>query len=163
MFLPEIAQTVLQGKTELPQELEIDKSFMRIHHECEGGIEKSVPRITVWHQKACRVMTNSDREGWIFLSHPHTNYGLFSCSPLIPAFYIGKKTRKWFPENPEFAEMRHGDVNYNDATDLRATDVRLFVFCLSHGLVWVCEINRIHHWCSVGTGESQLEGPSFQW
>ena len=23
---------------------------IRIHHECEGGIEKSVPRITDWHQ-----------------------------------------------------------------------------------------------------------------
>ena len=23
--------------------------------------------------------------------------------------------------------------------------------------------NRIHHWCSVGTGKSQPEGPPFQW
>ena len=30
-----------------------------------------------WHHKACRVMTNSDREGRIFLSHPHTNNGFF--------------------------------------------------------------------------------------
>ena len=22
---------------------------------------------------------------------------------------------------------------------------------------------RIHHWCSVGTGKSQPEGPPFQW
>ena len=44
---------------------------IRIHHECEGGIEKSVPRITVRHHEACRVMTNDDHEGWIFLSHPH--------------------------------------------------------------------------------------------
>ena len=26
-----------------------------------------------------------------------------------------------------------------------------------------CEINRIHHWCSVGTEKSQPEGPPFQW
>ena len=26
--------------------------IIRIHHECEGGIEKSVPRINVWHHKA---------------------------------------------------------------------------------------------------------------
>ena len=39
--------------------------------ECEGGIEKSIPRITDWHCKACRVMTNSDPERWIILSHPH--------------------------------------------------------------------------------------------
>ena len=34
-------------------------------------------------------------------------------------------------------------------------------FYLFHGLVWgmsVCEINRIHYWCSVGTGKSQPEG-----
>ena len=36
-------------------------------------------------------------------------------------------------------------------------------FYLSLGLVRVCEINRIHHWCSVGTEKSQPEGPSFQW
>ena len=32
-------------------------------------------------------------------------------------------------------------------------------FYLSLGLVRVCEINRIHHWCSVGTEKSQHEGP----
>ena len=26
---------------------------IRIHHGCEGGIEKSVPMITDWHYKAC--------------------------------------------------------------------------------------------------------------
>ena len=25
---------------------------IRIYHECEGRIEKSIPRITVWHQEA---------------------------------------------------------------------------------------------------------------
>ena len=43
--------------------------------------------------------------------------------------------------------------HFNDFTD-RVADVRLFIFYLSHGLVWVCEINRIHHWCLVGTGKS---------
>ena len=37
-------------------------------HECEGGIEKSVPSITIWHHEACRVMTNGDYEGQIFYS-----------------------------------------------------------------------------------------------
>ena len=46
--------------------------IIRIHHECEGGIEKSVPRIIVWHQEACRVMTSDDPKGRIFISHPHT-------------------------------------------------------------------------------------------
>ena len=63
---------------------------IRIHHEYEGGIEKSVLRITDWHQEACRVMTNGDHKGQIFLSHPHTNNGFFSCSPLNTSFYIGK-------------------------------------------------------------------------
>ena len=27
----------------------------------------------------------------------------------------------------------------------------------------VCEINRIYHWCSMGTEKSQPEGPPFQW
>ena len=50
---------------------------IRIHHECEGRIEKSVRRITFWHHKACRVMTNGDHEGQIFLSNPHMNNGFF--------------------------------------------------------------------------------------
>ena len=47
---------------------------MRIYHECEGRIEKSIPKIAVG---ACRVMTNGDPEGQIFLSYPHTNNGFF--------------------------------------------------------------------------------------
>ena len=50
---------------------------IKIYHECESGIEKSVPRITAWHYEACPVMTTGDREGRIFLSHPHTYNGLF--------------------------------------------------------------------------------------
>ena len=41
--------------------------IIRIHHECEGRIEKSVPRITVWHQEACRVIKSDDPEGRIFM------------------------------------------------------------------------------------------------
>ena len=32
-------------------------------------------------------------------------------------------------------------------------------FYLSHGLLQVCEINRIHHWCSVVPEKSKPEGP----
>ena len=35
--------------------------FIRIFHESEGGIEKSVPRVT-----NCRVVTNGDPWGRIF-------------------------------------------------------------------------------------------------
>ena len=51
--------------------------ILRIYHECEGRIEKSVPRITVWHYEACRVMTNGDPEGRIFLSYPRTHDRFF--------------------------------------------------------------------------------------
>ena len=46
-------------------------------NEYEGRIEKSVPRIAVWHHEACRVMTNGEPEGRIFISYPHTNNGFF--------------------------------------------------------------------------------------
>ena len=48
------------------QYLEVISRIIRIYHECEGGIEKSIPRITVRHHEACREMTNSDLEGLIF-------------------------------------------------------------------------------------------------
>ena len=131
---------------------------IRIYHECEGGIEKFDPRIT----EACRVKTNVDREGRIFLSHPHTNNGVAycSCSPLNISFYI-----KGFQiiMNSQKSDMVTSFYNHNDATGRRATSTRPFVFYLSLGLVRVCEINRSHHWCSVGTEKSQPEGPPFQW
>ena len=61
---------------------------IRIHHKCEGEIEKSIPRITDWHHKACRVMTNGDRERWIFYPTLIRIMDYFSCSPLITSFYI---------------------------------------------------------------------------
>ena len=73
-----------------------DVETIRIYHEYEGGIEKSVPRITDWHHEACQVMTIGDPEGRIFLSHPHTNYGFFSCSPLNTSFIFEKKLEKDF-------------------------------------------------------------------
>ena len=48
--------------------------IVRIYHEWEGGIEKSVPRITDWHHEACRVMTNGDPEGQIIRI-----YHVFKC------------------------------------------------------------------------------------
>ena len=104
---------------------------IRIHHECEGGIEKCVPRITNWHHEACRVITIGDREGRIFLSHPHTNNGAFFLLTTLKYLIYISKTWKRLPENPEYAEMGHGDVIfnfYNDVTDRRAASMRLFVF-----------------------------------
>ena len=42
-----------------------------------GIMEKSLPRITVWHHEACGVMTNGDSEGQVFLSYTHVNNGVF--------------------------------------------------------------------------------------
>ena len=55
------------------------------------------------------MMTKGDREGHIFLSYLHIHDGsLF----LLTAKYLilYKKDVKRLRENPEFAEMRHGDV-----------------------------------------------------
>ena len=53
-----------------------------------GGIEKSVPRIAVWQHEACRVVTNGDPEGRIFLSYPHTNNGFLFLLPLFLFIYL---------------------------------------------------------------------------
>ena len=57
--------------------------LIRIYHECEDRIEKSVPRIAVWHFEACRVMTNGNPERWIFLSYSHMNNGFLVGEPEI--------------------------------------------------------------------------------
>ena len=108
--------------------------IIRIHHECEGGIEKSVPRITDWHCEACRVMAIDDRKGRIFF-YPTLTWIMvsFSCSPLNTLFYIGKHEKKT-PENHEYAEMR-----LRSTCSQHAANVHLFIFF--HGLVWVCEID----------------------
>ena len=50
--------------------------------------EKSVPRIAFWHHEACRVMTNGDPEGWIFLSYPHTNNGVFFLLTTVFIYFL---------------------------------------------------------------------------
>ena len=55
------------------------------------------------------MMTNGDREGQIFLSHPHVNNSFLVAHHLEPHFRL-EKNMKTFSRNPEFAEMRHGDV-----------------------------------------------------
>ena len=69
--------------------LKILAEITRIYHECEGRIEKSVPRIAVWHHKACRMISNGDPEGWIFLSYPHVKNGFFFL--LITVFFFFEK------------------------------------------------------------------------
>ena len=119
-----------------------------IYDECEGGVEKSIPRITDWHHEAWGVMTNGDREGPIFLSNSHTNNGFFLLTTKYLILYW--KNMKRLPENPKYAEMRHSDVIltlqwlHGSTCGQHAVDVRLFVFHLSHGLVRVCEVELSH-------------------
>ena len=79
--------------------LKILAEIIRIYHECEGRIEKSVPRIAVWHHKACRVMTKGDHEGRIFYPTLTRIMVSFSCSPL---FLFKNK----LPEVPEYAKIQ---------------------------------------------------------
>ena len=73
------AMTIRQGSV---------SEIIRIYHECEGKIEKSVPRIAVLHHEACRMMTNGDPDGPIFLSYPHTNNGFFFLAFHCFFFYL---------------------------------------------------------------------------
>ena len=105
-------------------------------------------------------MTNGDREGLIFLSHPHTNNGFFNLLTTIL-----EKHEKGFQKilHSLRCDMMTSFYHYNVVTELRVAYVWLFVVCLSHWLVRVCGKNRIHRWCSAGTGKSQPESPRFQW
>ena len=75
----------------------LKESIMSVSH---GRIEKSVPRITVRHHKACQVMTNGDPEGQICLSYPYTNNGFFFLLTIV-FFYLKK-----LPEVPEYTNMQ---------------------------------------------------------
>ena len=68
--------------------------MIRIHHESEGWLEKSVPGIAVWHDQACRVMTNGDLEGQTFYPTFTRPMDAFSCPPLNTAFSCLKKAPK---------------------------------------------------------------------
>ena len=72
-----------------------------IYHECEGGIDKSVPRIVVWHYEACRVVANGDPKGRTFLSYPQKNYGFFVLLT-IDVLFANK-----LPKVPEYAKMQY--------------------------------------------------------
>ena len=71
----------------------------KLYHAFEGGIVKYVPRITVWHCEACRVMANGDPEGQILLSKLKQIMDYFSCSPLT--LFLNKH-----PEVYEYAGMQ---------------------------------------------------------
>ena len=55
------------------------------------------------------MMTSGDREGQIFFSVLTLIMDYLSCSRLSTAFHIGKHEKR-LPKNPEYTEIRHGDV-----------------------------------------------------
>ena len=64
----------------MPRELLMGTKYIRTYHECEDMIEKSVPRIAIWHHEACLVMTNGDPEGGLFYPTLTRIMDSFSCS-----------------------------------------------------------------------------------
>ena len=83
--------------------------IIRIYQECEKGIEKSVPRMTAWHQEACLVMTNGDPEGQIFLSALLTNDGFqFLAHLSIFHFYfeVKKVNKQCLLDTPSTVRFR---------------------------------------------------------
>ena len=59
-----------------------------------GCLEKYVLRIIVWHHEACRMMTNGDLEGQIFLSHSHHSIPLlFLAHNSILRYYLSRDMR----------------------------------------------------------------------
>ena len=102
------------------------QGIIRMYHECEGWIEKSVPRITDWHHEFCRVMANGDREGRIFLSHPHTNNGFFFLLTTKYRHFVLENMKKGFQKilNTLRCDMVTSFYHCNDVTKRRAASVR---------------------------------------
>ena len=53
---------------------------IRILHECQIWIDKSVPRVTFWHHEARRVMPNCDPRGRFVYPYLTRMMDSFSCS-----------------------------------------------------------------------------------
>ena len=95
-FCPTLTQ-IIKGQMKLTISwLQLGRIYfiLRIYHECEGGIEKSVPRFTDWHHEACRVNTNGDPEGQIFLSYPRANNDFFLLLTTVFFFILVWKNQK---------------------------------------------------------------------
>ena len=99
--------------------------------------EKSAQRITVWHHKACWVITNGDHEGQIFLSHPHTNNGLFFLHTIKYNIFIFKSS--WIQLGATyFNEVTLTCWIAYDVTCLSTCGCSIFIF--PTGWYRVCEI-----------------------
>ena len=90
--------------------------IIRIYQECDGGIERSMPRITVWHHEACQVVIIGYPSGRFF-SFPSSHK---ECIVFMLTIKFRTFISQRFPENPDYTETRH-DIktslhNINDVT-----------------------------------------------
>ena len=109
-------------------------------------------------------MTNSDREGTDFLFHPDTNYRFFFLLTIKYCIFIFEKHEKGFQKFLNTLRWdKHVTCDVISTLQCHRSTCSRLLFVFPMGWYWVCEINRIHHWCSVGTEKSQPEGPPFQW
>ena len=133
---------------------------------CEGGIDKSDPRITDWHHEACRVMADGDHEGRIFLSLPHTNNGFFF---LLTTHFILERREKvsrksWICRDVKW--WRHFNITIASRIDVRPAcgwEAAVRFFYLSNGLVRVCEIELSHIGKSNGNPNLVCENNCGLW
>ena len=68
------------------------------------NIESTVSARVRWKNPSRGMMANSNGESLLFLSHPHTNNGLF----FLLAIKYHILCLKRLPAVSEYAEMRHG-------------------------------------------------------
>ena len=94
-------------------------------------IEKSVPRIIYWNNKACRMMTNSDPEGLIFLSHTHTSNRFFFLLATKYFFLYWKNMKKISRTSWMRWDVTWGH-NFNNTMTPR-TNMQLFFFFFPTG------------------------------
>ena len=81
------------------------------------GRYKKRQRDTVWHNEACRVMTNGDLQiilGAHFQSHTYTNNRFFFLHTIDCYF-----------EDPEYAEMHYNPMTSLDDARLRSGKIRI--------------------------------------
>ena len=59
----------------------LKREIIRILHECQVWIDKSVPRVTFWHHEARRVMPNCDPRDRFVYPYLTRMMDSFSCTP----------------------------------------------------------------------------------
>ena len=115
-----------------------------------------MPRVTVWHQEACQVMSDCDPEGRVFLSVPYTHDRFF----FLQTFHFWKRVfdnavtliadvLPYCDDNTvKFSDIMctFDDVNLNDGVPWHLysqciSNMWIFsIFTFPTGLIWVCEI-----------------------